>query len=121
MHVEEMDDIQLNRFIADRKGRAALAKAELDEALDEWRSRHGDTPGAEASFGGVTVRLEVSSRWDPELAAAELADKPDLLALLSVPVIDRKRAQEVLDPEIYGRCQRVADKPRVRVTLDAQE
>lgn len=118
MEPAEMTDEQLNRHIADRKAKAQLAKDEMEQALDEWRSRHGQIPGTEYASGGVIVRLETSSRWDDKRAWGVLESRPEMVERISKLVLDRAEAKKVLDAETYAQCQKVSEKPRVRVIIE---
>ncbi len=96
----------------------AAAKKELAEREQEAKAiiakhlavgERGVTPDGEEI---VAVRAG-ASRFDPELAAANLP--PDILGQISVFTADSKRAKAILAPGLYTLCCG-ANKPSV-VTL----
>ncbi|MGH3800868.1 MAG: hypothetical protein ACRDTD_12155 [Pseudonocardiaceae bacterium] len=99
--VRKLTDI--NTQIRDLGSEADALKAQLRQAL---------ALGEHTVNGRPVVTISLTRKFDTSLAAQVLP--PELLALVTVPTVDRALAEKLLPPALYERCQRVGANNTVR-------
>lgn len=93
------------RSIVSRLAQIAAEKADLDAEEKQLKQTLRGTyeVGTKLTFNGTPVlAIQPYRRFSTEIAAQNLT--PELLALCTVPVVDPKRAKDVLPPAVYSTC-----------------
>lgn len=117
MDIENMNDEQLQKAIGLEYTALNRAKKNYEAMKSEWLSRHGREVGAEFAGNNVQVYLAPNNRWDENTARkalfeAGVSDK--VVQQMEATVLDRKKAEEMLPPRIYKRCQ-IPNAPKFMV------
>lgn len=110
----DLDDVQLQRALAQNKIDRGRIKQQENDLKREFLRRHGAQIGS-TMRGGVEVELQTNHRFNSDLAQEHLTEAE--LEAISESRINTDRAREVLDPERYALCIKQSDMPKFQVRM----